>query len=119
MLVVDDDLPVARALERWLKRLGAQVVLLCRGEDFEAALRREQPTLVICDFLMPQLDGVALLTIAKQVNPASRRCLLSGSLGLVTAEQRAQLAPCLFLEKPWNPAKFAGQLGLAGSSGPT
>jgi DNA-binding NtrC family response regulator len=112
VLVVDDDLPVARALQRWLTRLGVHVILLVKGDDFERVLMRERPTLVVCDYLMPQFDGVALLTLAKRFDPAIRRCLLSGSLGLVSDVQRATIAPCLFLEKPWDLARLAAQLGL-------
>ncbi len=112
VLVVDDDLPVARALERWLKRIGVKVTLLGKVAEFEQVLVREQPSLIICDYLMPVIDGITLLTIARRVAPSARRCLLSGSLGLVTQAQRASIEPCVFLEKPWEPATLADQLGL-------
>ncbi|MDP1823560.1 MAG: response regulator [Archangium sp.] len=114
---MDDELPVGRALERWLQRRGAVVFLLTNPVQFEEVLLRERPTLIICDYLMPGLDGVELLAVARRLAPAVRRCLLSGSLFLVSAERRALLEPCAFLDKPWD----ADQLGalLAPDGGAT
>jgi DNA-binding NtrC family response regulator len=112
VLVVEDELPVARALERWLKRRGATVFLVTDPAQFEAVFLRERPTLVICDYLMPGVDGVEVLTAARRLAPAVRRCLLSGSLSLVTAERRALIEPCLFVDKPWDGDALAALLGL-------
>lgn len=111
---MDDEPPVARALGRWLQRLDVAVTLLSEPSEFERVLLREQPTLIICDLLMPGEDGVALLGKAKRLTPQARRCLLTGSLDQVTEAQREALAPCLFLEKPWSPELLASQLGLVG-----
>ena len=112
VLVVDDDLSVAHALERWLKRIGVQVTLLGKVAELEAVLERVKFTLIISDYLMPVRDGITVLSTARRLAPSMRRCLLSGSLGLVTEAQRASVAPCVFLEKPWEPASLASQLGL-------
>lgn len=99
-------------MERWLTRHGATVRVLTEPSDVEAVLLQEQPHIVISDFLMPVMDGVAVLTLARRVAPTAKRCLLSGSLFLVSAAQRATLEPCLFVDKPWDGAAFAVQLGL-------
>lgn len=112
MLVVEDELPVARALERWLKRRGVVVFVLTDPAQFEAVFLRELPTLVICDYLMPGLDGVEVLSAARRLAPEVRRCLLSGSLFLVTAEQRASIEPCVFVDKPWAGDTLGALLGL-------
>jgi two-component system response regulator AtoC len=112
VLVVEDELPVARALERWLQRRGATVFLLADPTRFEEVFVRERPTVVICDYLMPGLDGVQVLAAARRLGPAVRRCLLSGSLFLVTADRRALIEPCLFVEKPWDGDVLGALLGL-------
>ena len=112
VLVVDDELMVARSLERWLTRRGVEVVVLTDVTEFELVFTREAPTLVICDYLMPGMNGVAVLTLARRLAPEVRRCLLSASQPSVTAAQRASIEPCLFIDKPWDSATFAKQLGL-------
>ena len=114
--MVDDELSIARALERWLTRLGVEVVVLTDLNQFELVFTRAQPTLVISDYLMPGMDGVRLLMSARRLAPQVRLCLLSGSLALVTQAQRASIEPCLFIDKPWDSATFARQLGLDGSA---
>ena len=114
--MVDDELSIARALERWLTRLGVEVVVLTDLTQFERVFTREQPTLVICDYLMPGMDGVRVLASARRLAPQVRRCLLSGTLAMVTAEQRASIEPCVFIDKPWDSDTLARQLGLDGAA---
>jgi DNA-binding NtrC family response regulator len=113
VLVVEDEVAVGRALARWLTREGAEVLVLNDSALVEGALRHQAPTIVICDFLMPGRDGVEVLQLVKTLAPLARRCLLSGSLFLVTAQQRESVEPCLFVEKPWSAARFRQQLGFA------
>lgn len=116
MLVVDDELPVARALERWLHRYHIETSVLCEPAQFLETLARVRPTAVVCDYVMPGVDGVTLLRQCRKAAPEVKRCLLSGSMGLVTEAERASIAPCLFLEKPWNDTSLAGLLALLGGT---
>lgn len=112
VLVVEDEWLIARALERFLARQGAEVKVITDSLQFETAFISMQPTIVISDFLMPEMDGITVLTIAKRLLPATRRCLLSGSLSLVTPAQRLEVEPCVFLEKPCDRWTLVRELGL-------
>lgn len=112
VLVVDDEIPVARSLERWLKRQGAEVFVVNDPYEFEAAVERSAPQLIICDYFMPGRNGVQVLGLAKQLAPQARRCLLSGSLFLLSPDDRQAIEPCLFMDKPWSSEQFAVALGL-------
>lgn len=115
---MDDEVAVARSLQRWLTRRGAQVVVINDPREVEEALLRVQPTWIISDYLMPERDGVEVLELARRVAPEVRRCLLTGSLAEVSLAKRAQLEPCLFFEKPWDSPAFAAALGLAPGGAP-
>lgn len=106
-LIVDDEVTVARAMARWLRRQGFQVHVLTDSAHFEAALVKERPSIVVCDYRMPGHSGVELLVLAKRLWPAARRCLISGSLSLLTDGERVQIEPCLFIDKPWDPVALA------------
>lgn len=112
MLVVDDEVSVARALGRWLARYDLEVCVLTDSTRFAQELARVRPSVVVSDLVMPGVDGVALLLQSLALAPEVKRCLMSGSLNLVTTEQRASLAPCLFLDKPWDDATLKGLLAL-------
>lgn len=114
--MVEDEVAVARSLERILRRAGAEVVVLHDPVDavhLAQVLREASPSLVLSDFLLQStLDGVEVLKVAKQAVPNARRCLLSGSLFLVEMDRRDELEPCTFLEKPWDSGVLCQQLGL-------
>jgi two-component system, OmpR family, response regulator MprA len=60
VLVVDDDAPVRRMLERTLSAEGHAVTTAADGGAALAAAERDVPDLVILDIAMPGLDGLAV-----------------------------------------------------------
>jgi two-component system, probable response regulator PhcQ len=112
ILLVDDEIGVLNALSRVLK-LSPLVV---RGEELRPridaftspaeALERAATTaydLVISDFRMPQMDGVAVLRSMRDLQPDCARVILSGYTdlnGLIAAINEARIDR--FIAKPWN-----------------
>ncbi len=60
VLVVDDDAPVRRMLERTLGAEGYEVQTAADGGAALAAVERAVPDLLVVDVAMPGLDGLAL-----------------------------------------------------------
>jgi two-component system response regulator MprA len=60
VLVVDDDAPVRRMLQRSLTAEGFDVVVAADGGAALVAAERSAPDLVILDVTMPGLDGLAV-----------------------------------------------------------
>jgi two-component system response regulator MprA len=60
VLVVDDDAPVRRMLERTLGADGYEVIAAADGGQALAAVEREAPDIVILDVRMPGMDGLAV-----------------------------------------------------------
>jgi DNA-binding response OmpR family regulator len=90
ILVVDDDPDIRTLLRLVLMSSGFRVVL---AEDGDQALRRvaeDLPDLVLCDILMPNLDGYETLA-ALRSNPASRSLpvLIISARGEAHAVKRA------------------------------
>ncbi len=61
ILVVEDDAPLARVLERGLSAQGRQVLVVESGEEALATLRAEPFDLVLLDIQLPGIDGHATL----------------------------------------------------------
>jgi two-component system response regulator MprA len=60
VLVVDDDAPVRRMLERSLSAEGYDVEVVADGGGALAAVERSVPDLILLDVAMPGLDGLAV-----------------------------------------------------------
>lgn len=102
ILLVDDEENILRALRRSLAREEYTI------EDFSepaAALARAEVVpfdLVLSDYRMPQMDGVAFLTRFKALHPDAARMIISGQAdleGLLAAINEAEIQR--FISKPW------------------
>ncbi|HEY0881023.1 MAG TPA: response regulator [Archangium sp.] len=120
VLVVEDEVAVGRALERLLRRWGAQVHMISHPVDapqLEGVLREQQPSVVLSDLMLhAALDGVAVLKVARRVVPMATRALLSGSLFMVDEAMRREIDPCVYLAKPWDPHQLRLLLGPGGAA---
>jgi CheY-like chemotaxis protein len=61
ILVIEDEAPIRANLERFLKAEGYAVIAAADGASGIAAARERRPDMIICDVLMPGVDGYAVL----------------------------------------------------------
>ncbi|MGB5239465.1 MAG: SpoIIE family protein phosphatase [Prochlorococcaceae cyanobacterium] len=66
ILLVDDDRIHSRILEARLKGQGYQVLIANSGESALEQARLSPPTLILCDWLMDGMDGLAVCRAIKQ-----------------------------------------------------
>lgn len=57
ILIVDDETSIRRILETRLSMIGYEVVSASDGEEALTVFRKEYPSLVVLDVMMPKLDG--------------------------------------------------------------
>ena len=98
VLVIDDEVQVARALRRLLARNGYQVELAHSAADGLARFEATAPDVVISDFYMPDRNGHELVRDLLRRAPRTVALLLSGSLEVSADASRT----CDVLWKPWN-----------------
>ena len=60
ILVVDDELVIANMLRTVLEAEGYRVVMAGNGQEGLESVARNQVDLVLCDLMMPVLDGAEL-----------------------------------------------------------
>jgi len=115
VLVVDDSLPIATIIEVALKKEGYDVSV---GQDGVEGLKIalvEKPDLIICDSVMPRMDGFALIR-AIRANPATAGIplILLTSKASGEDEQRAFEAGFLdFIPKPVQPIRIVSRVNHA------
>jgi CheY-like chemotaxis protein len=61
VLVIEDEAPLRANLARILSAEGYQVVVAADGDEGVRRVRETRPDAVICDILMPRLDGFGVL----------------------------------------------------------
>lgn len=64
-LVVDDDVPMANAIARVLKRAGWQVQIANDGFEAGMLMVSFQPSLLTLDLRMPSMDGFTVLALTR------------------------------------------------------
>ncbi|MBT9392151.1 FAD-dependent oxidoreductase [Hymenobacter sp. NST-14] len=112
LLCIDDDPQVLSAIERDLRqefRRDYRVLRAASGEEALATIRelheREEPlALILADQRMPGLEGVEVLTRAREFFPDAKRVLLTAyadTEAAIRAINSARLDH--YLMKPWDP----------------
>ncbi|WP_027416086.1 response regulator transcription factor [Aneurinibacillus terranovensis] len=66
ILVVEDEFPIARLLEVYLKNAGYSVFLASNGEDAIRAFQECKPDLVLLDLMLPDKEGWEILDVIRK-----------------------------------------------------
>lgn len=111
ILVVDDDAKIRRLVRTYLERDGHGVVEAADGPAALEALRRERPSLVILDLMLPGIDG---LSIIRGMRDAGHRVadrpmvLVLSARGLASDRiEGLSVGADDYLAKPFSPAELA------------
>jgi CheY-like chemotaxis protein len=72
VLIIEDSLVVRKSIARALSKLGFEVTLATNGMEGLKELQRSLFDLVLCDFLMPVMDGLDCIQQYRQWEKANR-----------------------------------------------
>ncbi len=101
ILVVDDEFGVAEVLEATLADEGYRVLTATDGRGALAILAQSRPDAVLLDYMMPVMDGVAMLRTI-QADPALRHVPVVMMSALPEVSIRSQVEGYAgFLRKPF------------------
>ena len=89
ILIIEDEKPLARALELKLLHEGIDVTILPNGEGALDLVKKEDFTLVVCDLVMPRIDGFQVLEMFKEEDIDIPVVVLT-NLGQVEDEKRVR-----------------------------
>lgn len=109
VLLIDDMAGVRRAVDAMLKRLGHCVTAASNGAEGLELLKQRRFDLVICDILMPQIDGAEVIFQLNGMPNRPKVIAISGGGGGVSASEALQTARTkadAFLEKPFDKDQF-------------
>ncbi len=100
ILLVDDDARLRTAVGKVLTAEGHRVV--CAGSGGEALdlLKAQSVALVVSDLLLPDLNGIALLKAARELQPEVEVLMITGHGSVEKAVEAMRLGAYDFIEKP-------------------
>ncbi len=104
LFVVDDEVMVTTSIQTMLElETSHRVLTFNRPDEALKALTKETPDLVISDFLMPKMDGIAFLEKVKRVLPEATLILLTGYADKENAIAAINSVGIYkYIEKPWD-----------------
>jgi putative two-component system response regulator len=100
ILVVDDELGIRQALDRYLKRLGYRVTQAENGEAALQQLMSDPPQAMLCDIRMPRMTGVELVPKALAAHADLAIIMLTAVDDPKTAIECLRLGAYDYLIKP-------------------
>jgi DNA-binding response OmpR family regulator len=65
IIILEDEKSLARALELKFSHEGFEVKTFASGKDILSILEKEKISLIICDLIMPEVDGFQTLKLLK------------------------------------------------------
>jgi CheY-like chemotaxis protein len=108
ILVIDDETPIRENLVRFLALEGHQVLQAVDGRAGLEAIRIHKPDFILCDVMMPQLDGFQVLE-ATQSDPTLKDIpfvFLSASAEPEKLEAALKQGASGYVTKPFNLANL-------------
>lgn len=112
VLVVDDEPAVRRATQRVLEKFGYRVLSAANGREGLALflLQRENVRAVVTDLMMPEMNGIALVTSLRELNPDLAIVAATGLEQADNSDDLLTLGVRELLPKPYAPAELVAAL---------
>jgi CheY-like chemotaxis protein/predicted regulator of Ras-like GTPase activity (Roadblock/LC7/MglB family) len=103
ILVVDDSLSVRKMVERALEMKGFEVLAASSGAEAMERIESATPDLVVCDVVMPDVDGYRICEFVRGHPMLSETpvLLISGIVNNAVLERAAQVRSSHVLRKPF------------------
>jgi DNA-binding NtrC family response regulator len=113
ILVVDDDAVARKNLCRLLSKADYETVSAKDGPGALRALERSSFDLVITDLVMDEMDGLELLSAAKQRDPDIEVIVVTGYGSIPSAIEAVKQGAYHYLEKPFRQVEVQHLVGRA------
>lgn len=114
VLIVDDEAPVRRFLQRCVEADGADVMQAGSAEEALDVLAREgAPSVALCDLRLPGKDGLWLAKQLQEAAPETAVVMTTGIVDFDVAVTSLQTGIVDYVVKPFEPARLSQALWRA------
>jgi two-component system, sensor histidine kinase and response regulator len=114
VLVIEDEPQVRANIEEILNLLGFQATTACDGMMGLQLIHQEMPDLIMCDIMMPGLDGYGVLTSLRQdeVTAGIPFIFLTAKVNRPDFRQGMELGADDYLTKPFTPDELLKSIAV-------
>jgi formate/nitrite transporter len=113
MLVIDDDSAVLESCRRVFSGAGYEVVTAGCGRKGLQLLSGACFDVVLCDWRMPEMDGMEILDLVDRRSPESAAVLITGFPTVQRAVEAMKRGAAEFLPKPFTPEELIAAVDSA------
>lgn len=110
ILLVEDDIPLARGLQQSLRTENYAIDWVSTGEYALNAVRTGEVELLILDLGLPDMDGLDVLRQAKSINPDIPVLILTARDGIESKVAGLDLGAEDYLAKPFEMAELLARI---------
>ncbi|MDZ7759873.1 MAG: response regulator [Desulfovermiculus sp.] len=101
ILIVDDESPILRLLERTVEKIGCQTVCALSAEEARTAIAAQSFDLLLCDLYLPGESGMELVRWVRAEYPHIGVIMVSGEDSPQVAEQALEMGVFGYIIKPF------------------
>ena len=113
ILIVDDEAAQTKALCNTLREHGYETVGFTTGNAALAALQKENFDLLLADLMMPEMDGIAMLREAMEIDPNLVGIIMTGEGTISTAVEAMKTGALDYILKPFKLSAILPMLSRA------
>ena len=110
VLIVDDDQKLLKMLQRTLVYEGLNVVTASNGQEALSHVAVSQPDIIILDWLMPKMDGLAVAQRLREENNQAYILMLTARDALENRVEGLEGGVDDYLVKPFAPAELVARI---------
>jgi len=106
LLIVDDEEGIVEEIVDFFTDEGFEVQSAHNGEEAIQAIRNQMPHIIMIDLKLPDMSGLLVLKVAKDLNPRIKAIVNTGYVDQNMIDQAEQLGCDVFLHKPFDLLKL-------------
>ena len=110
VLIVDDDLKLLKMLQRTLTYENLNVLTADNGLDALLVVKAHQPDLIILDWMMPKMDGIAFVQKLREDGNRTMILMLTARDAIENRVEGLEAGADDYLVKPFAPAELVARV---------
>ena len=107
IILIDDEKAMLRSVEQWLNLSNFSVTAFSNARSAYESLTADFTGVIVSDIKMPDMDGLALLSAVKELDPEIPVILMTGHGDVPMTVKAMKQGAYDFLEKPFSPERLA------------